>query len=64
MQKKLIALAIAGLASSAAADSNVTIYGLMDFGYVRTSGNDGGVTGAKGAPIVWTAASPPATARL
>ena len=49
MQKKLIALAIAGLASSAAfADSNVTIYGLMDFGYVRTSGNDGGVTGAKG----------------
>jgi predicted porin len=49
MQKKLIALAIAGLASSAAfADSNVTIYGLMDFGYVRTSGNDGGLSGAKG----------------
>ncbi len=49
MQKKLIALAIAGLASSAAfADSNVTIYGLMDFGYVRTSGNDGGLDGAKG----------------
>lgn len=49
MQKKLIALAIAGLASSAAfADSNVTIYGLMDFGYVRTSGNDGAVNGHKG----------------
>ena len=49
MQKKLIALAIAGLASSAAfADSNVTIYGLMDFGYVRTSGNDGLVSGTKG----------------
>ncbi|MBK8916803.1 MAG: porin [Betaproteobacteria bacterium] len=45
MQKKLIALAIAGLASSAAfAQTNVTIYGLMDFGYVNTSGNSGGVS--------------------
>src|SRR5512139_2089513 len=34
MQKKLIALAIAGLASTAAfAQSNVTIYGLLDYGY-------------------------------
>lgn len=34
MQKKLIALAIAGLASSAAfAQSNVQIYGLLDMGY-------------------------------
>ena len=34
MQKKIIALAIAGLASTAAfAQSNVTIYGSMDFGY-------------------------------
>lgn len=49
MQKKLIALAIAGLASSAAfAQTNVTIYGLMDFGYVRSSGDDGGITNAKG----------------
>jgi predicted porin len=48
MQKKLIALAIAGLASSAAfAQTNVTIYGLMDFGYVRMSGNDGGIDGQK-----------------
>lgn len=36
MQKKLIALAIAGLASSAAfAQTNVTIYGLVDMGVVR-----------------------------
>lgn len=34
MQKKIIALAIAGLASTAAfAQSNVTIYGSMDYGY-------------------------------
>jgi len=34
MQKKLIALAVAGLASSAAfAQSNVQIYGLLDLGY-------------------------------
>jgi predicted porin len=42
MQKKLIALAIAGLASSAAfAQSNVTVYGLLDYGYVNRSGQDG-----------------------
>ena len=34
MQKKLIALAVAGLASTAAfAQTNVTIYGLIDYGY-------------------------------
>ena len=34
MQKKLIALAVAGLASTAAfAQTNVTIYGLVDYGY-------------------------------
>jgi len=34
MQKKLIALAVAGLASTAAfAQTNVTIYGLLDYGY-------------------------------
>jgi len=46
MQKKLIALAIAGLASSAAfAADNVTIYGRMDYGYVNQSGNGGGIQG-------------------
>jgi predicted porin len=44
MQKKLIALAIAGLASTAAfAQSNVTVYGRVDYGYVNSSGSDGGV---------------------
>jgi len=34
MQKKLIALAVAGLASTAAfAQTNVTIYGIVDYGY-------------------------------
>lgn len=37
MQKKLIALAVAGLMSAPAfAQSNVTIYGVVDFGYVWT----------------------------
>ena len=45
MQKKLIAIAIAGLASSAAfSQSNVTIYGRIDLGYVNYGGNSGGVT--------------------
>lgn len=45
MQKKLIALAIAGLASSAAfAQSNVTIYGIVDAFYANASGED--ATGA------------------
>jgi len=49
MQKKIIALAIAGLASTAAfAQSNVTIYGRMDLGGVYRDGNSGGVTGVQG----------------
>ena len=42
MQKKLIALAVAGLASTAAfAQTNVTIYGLVDYGYAyRFDGRD------------------------
>lgn len=44
MQKKIIALAIAGLASTAAfAQSNVTIYGRMDLGAVYRTGDSGGV---------------------
>jgi predicted porin len=42
MQKKIIALAIAGLASTAAfAQSNVTIYGVVDAAYVYTGVNGG-----------------------
>lgn len=42
MQKKLIALAIAGLASSAAfAQTNVQIYGIADMGYLYQSGEGG-----------------------
>lgn len=43
MQKKLIALALASLAGSAFAQSNVTIYGVADasFENVRTSGTNG-----------------------
>jgi predicted porin len=45
MQKKLIALAIAGLASSAAfAQSNVTVYGVVDYGYVNRGSKDGAST--------------------
>ncbi|CAM5504869.1 porin [Thauera mechernichensis] len=41
MQKKLIALAVAGLVSAPAfAQSNVTIYGVVDMGYQYTSGSD------------------------
>lgn len=41
MQKKIIALAVAGLASTAAfAQSNVTVYGVMDLGYQYTSSSD------------------------
>ena len=40
MQKKLIALAVASLASGAAfAQTNVTIYGIADAGYVYSSGD-------------------------
>ena len=44
MQKKLIALAVAGLASTAAfAQTNVTIYGLVDYGYAyRWDGKNAG----------------------
>ena len=49
MQKKIIALALAGLASSAAfAQTNVTIYGRADMGYVYRGGEDGGVRKADG----------------
>lgn len=48
MQKKIIALAVAGLASSVAfAQTNVTIYGIADAGYVYAS--DSVVDGAKSA---------------
>ncbi|GAB2180443.1 porin [Denitratisoma sp. agr-D3] len=57
MQKKLIALAVAGLASSAAfAQSNVTIYGVADVYYgvghsggsaTRTNINSGGLSGSR-----------------
>jgi len=41
MQKKIIALAIAGLASSAAfAQTNVTVYGVVDLGYVNSSASN------------------------
>lgn len=43
MQKKVIALAVAGLVSGAAfAQTNVTIYGVVDAGYVVSSGERAG----------------------
>ncbi len=43
MQKKIIALAVAGLVSGAAfAQSNVTIYGIVDMSYMHTSSSDTG----------------------
>ena len=48
MQKKVIALAVAGLVSGAAfAQSNVTIYGVADLGFVTSSGTRSGANGAK-----------------
>jgi len=45
MQKKIIALALAGLASSAAfAQSNVTLYGRADYGYMMRGDDDGAVS--------------------
>jgi len=42
MQKKFIALAVASLASGAAlAQTNVTLYGVVDAGYLYSSGNQG-----------------------
>lgn len=44
MQKKIIALAVAALASGAAfAQSNVTIYGNVDMGYMHRTGSNGAV---------------------
>ena len=52
MQKKIIALAIAGLASSAAfAQTNVTIYGIVDMGYVNASAQNVGTSKQKFAGI-------------
>lgn len=46
MTKKIIAMAIAAIASSAAfGQSNVTIYGNIDMGYMHRSGSSGAVTG-------------------
>ncbi len=46
MQKKLIALAVASLASGAAfAQTNVTMYGIADAGYVYSSGGDNDFSG-------------------
>ena len=72
MQKKLIALAVAGLASTAAfAQTNVTIYGLVDYGYsYRFDGRgldsvdqrSSAAPASRTAPASSTAASNPATA--
>ena len=40
MQKKIIALTIAGLSATAFAQSNVTVYGVADVGYFRVSGTN------------------------
>ncbi len=46
MQKKLIALAVASLASGAAfAQTNVTMYGIADAGYVYSSGSNNDFSG-------------------
>lgn len=48
MQKKLIAFAIAAATSSAAfAQSNVTIYGTIDMGWLHRSGSNGAVANSK-----------------
>jgi predicted porin len=44
MQKKIIALAIAGLSSAAFAQTNVTIQGLFDTGYQNFKSETAGVT--------------------
>ena len=45
MQKKLIALAIAGIAAAPAfAQSTVTVYGRVDYGYMSRGGDDGAVS--------------------
>lgn len=48
MRKKIIALAVAAAASSAAfAESNVTIYGSIDMGWMYRSGNNGALPAIK-----------------
>jgi predicted porin len=48
LQKKIIALAVAGLMSGAAfAQSNVTVYGVADAGYARYSGSEAPVAANK-----------------
>ena len=48
MQKKVLALAVAGLVSGAAfAQSNVTIYGVVDAGFVNSTGGRVGNTGGQ-----------------
>ncbi|HQU79766.1 MAG TPA: porin [Azonexus sp.] len=67
MQKKLIALAVAGLASTAAfAQTNVTIYGLVDYGYAyRWDGRDAGtVFNNAGVPIARTSGTPNSQSQL
>ena len=50
MQKKLIVLAVAAATSSAAfAQSNVSIYGTIDMGYLYRSGKNGAVTNGQSA---------------
>lgn len=61
MQKKLIALAVASLASGAAvAQTNVTMYGIVDAGYVYSTG-DAGKVNAAGFPVAPGAANIPGT---
>ena len=46
MQKKLIALAVAGLVSGAAfAQTNVTVYGVVDVGYQYNKSEDNKFSG-------------------
>lgn len=46
MQKKIIAMAVAALASGAAlAQTNVTIYGVVDVGFQRNGGSENALTG-------------------
>jgi len=55
MQKKLIALAVAGLASGASfAQTNVTMYGVLDLAYVYSSGSAGRLPGPLGIKIPGT----------
>lgn len=58
MQKKLIALAVAAVTSGAAfAQSNVTIYGNVDMGYMFRSGNNGAVANTPSSHDLQSAAS-------